>query len=59
MAQYRDLKVGDVVYVVTEHRVTAMDDTLGTVTLDNSIVTTVTVVDDNQQIMLGIVYREQ
>lgn len=57
MATYRDLVVGDTVYVVTEHRVTAVDD--DTVTLDNDIVTATTVVDDNQQLLLGVVYREQ
>ena len=54
---YRDLKVGDVVYVVTEHRVTAVGDS--TATLDGNIVTPQTAVDESQQIMLGIVYREQ
>lgn len=57
MATYRDLQVGDVVYVVSEHKVTAVSDE--TVTLDGNIVTTTTAVDDNQQLLLGVVYREQ
>jgi len=57
MASYRDLKVGDTVYVVTEHRVTAVSDE--TVTLDNDIVTTQTVVDEAQQLLLSVVHGEQ
>ncbi len=57
MTTYRDLQVGDIVYVVTEHRVTAVSDE--TATLDDNIVTTTTAVDDNQQLLLGVVYREQ
>jgi hypothetical protein len=57
MTKYRDLRVGDVVYVVSEHRVTATDG--DTATLDDTIVTTLVAVDEAEQLLLRVAYRNQ
>lgn len=49
MSTLRDLKVGDVVYVVERHVVTKVTDSVAT--LDNTIVTTMTVVGDEQAVL--------
>ena len=57
MSNLRDLKVGDVVYVVERHIVTEVTDSVAT--LDNDIVTEATFVDDAEQSTLADIYRNQ
>jgi hypothetical protein len=57
MSNLRDLKVGDVVYVVERHVVTEVTDSVAV--LGNNIVTEATAVDDAEQSTLADIYRSQ
>ena len=57
MTNLRDLKVGDIVYVVERYVVTKVTDSVAT--LNNTLVTTMTAVDTDDQATLERIYLDQ